>query len=977
MARRSATIFINGKEVANEIKQIAKEKRKLNAVIQNTIRGSEDYEAAVKEYSKLNGIITEHRKNLRGVESSYDKMKAGVGKFIGFAAAAFTADAIIGYGKELFKLGAEMEIMGKKAKTVFGEALPLVTQMAKENAAAMGLTTGQYVDAATAIGDLLIPMGFQREEAANISGELVNLSGALSEWTAGQFTSAEVSTKLSKALLGEREELKALGISISEADVKARLAEKGLDKLTGTMLQQAKATATLELITEKSTDAQAAFADGAGTLTRRQAEISAKISEVSEKLATVLFPVFERLVDIAGGVADVLVGVASAFGALANPVTAANDAFNQQQVEVKNLEKNLVPLLERYDELKSQSELSKEEQDELKTVIGQIGGIVPTAITAFDEYGNALDISTGKTQEFIDAQKLLLQQRNKEAIEENTDALDDYNQRLAKIQENLSKRNEDGDIVRVTNTIRKSGGEYETFAKEVKLSADEIRALQEEAKELESIITNTNNAVSLLKGEEIEGSKTDNPDAPTGGQTSPSEVEIAAQAARAEELAEQRQEQREKEAERQAKELERHEEKLQASLERLKEIEQQFIEESRLDKLSAEDRKVAELSAKYQAQIDEAIRLEKEGVEEATEQRLALERLKEEAILELQNEQFLARRDAENERLAEQEAEDLEAYLERIERKKELQAEIDEEFNQVTLSQYEIERLALEAHYQQMLLLAEKHGIDTGKIKDTFEKKEKKRKDKVEKDEAEKLKKERLKQANDYAEAYNAIGDVIIGVIGLIDSENKKAAAAAKAIAITQIAVSSALAIVNAVESASDLPFPANLAAIATSVGVVVANIAKAKSILSQKKKGGWHDVVGADDGQTYRAQYIGSQKTGMLPSHPVVLASEAGPEYFVSNHDLQNPVVLNHVRAIENLRGTRQFVDGGATAPLPEQASQNNEEVSQIAIATLNVLQQLSNQLANLHARIDDDTVIGVNRRFNEIQSAAGGIIN
>ena len=84
----------------------------------------------------------------------------------------------------------------------------------------------------------------------------------------------------------------------------ARLAEKGLDGLTGNMLQQAKAAATLELITEKSADAQAAFAANSDTLVRKQAEMNAKFQEVKESLSQALIPVFHRLLDAALPVVD-------------------------------------------------------------------------------------------------------------------------------------------------------------------------------------------------------------------------------------------------------------------------------------------------------------------------------------------------------------------------------------------------------------------------------------------------------------------------------------------------------------------------------------------------------------------------------------------------------------------------------------------------------------------------------------------------
>ena len=58
-----------------------------------------------------------------------------------------------------------------------------VREVAEETATSMGMTTREFTNASAGIGDLLIPMGFAREEAAGMSTDLVELSGALSEWT--------------------------------------------------------------------------------------------------------------------------------------------------------------------------------------------------------------------------------------------------------------------------------------------------------------------------------------------------------------------------------------------------------------------------------------------------------------------------------------------------------------------------------------------------------------------------------------------------------------------------------------------------------------------------------------------------------------------------------------------------------------------------------------------------------------------------
>jgi hypothetical protein len=213
-----------------------------------------------------------------------------VGKAVAIGG-ALIGGAMVAVGLKVFDAGSQFEAMDAKAQTVFGDSLGTVQKWAKTNAGAMGLTVRAATGLAASMGDLLIPMGFTRDEAAKMSTGIVGLSGALSEWTGGTRSAADVSAILQKALLGEREGLKELGISITEADVKARLLKNGTDGLTGAALEQAKALATQQLIMEKTTDAQAAYEAGTAKGIRTQNEMKAMIGEVVEKLIVGLYPV--------------------------------------------------------------------------------------------------------------------------------------------------------------------------------------------------------------------------------------------------------------------------------------------------------------------------------------------------------------------------------------------------------------------------------------------------------------------------------------------------------------------------------------------------------------------------------------------------------------------------------------------------------------------------------------------------------------
>lgn len=955
MARRQATIFINGREVKSTLKDIATEKRKVNSELRQLIIGTEEYEKKSAELRKLNKIYREQTQSLRGTRGAMDKLAAGVTRFIGVAAAAFTVDSVIQYGKQLFNLGVEMEVLAKKAQTVFGEALPLVTAAAEENAKAMGLTTTQYTAAATAIGDLLVPMGFQREEAANISTELVNLSGALSEWTGGQIKSTDVSRILSKALLGEREELKQLGIAISEADVKARLAEKGLDKLTGTLLQQAKATATLELVTEKSVDAQTAYAENAGALVRRQAEISAKVSEVSEKLATLLIPVFERLISIADNVVNLFLKIADGIGGLVDPSKAAIDSFDQQAASVADLEKNLVPLLERYDELTEKTDKSEEEQDELKKVIKEIGEITPAAVTQINKYGEALSINADASRGFLEAEKARLKFVNQEAIAETKKTIKE----LEELQQEY---------------IAAVGGEAsfgfafgQALIRSTDVASDKFKEdAQKQVAEIAETLKGARAELERLTGEGLgSGSGGTNPVAEPEPELDP-DVDPDVDPDRDKRIKE-----REK------------------NLQRLLEVTKRYQEEARFLELNDEEQAIERIKNRYQKEIELATKLEEQGVTEASAQRLELLRLRDQEIARYELEQSekklaedLARIESDAEIIANKE-------LEETIKKAEFEEQLREELNQILLSEQELQLLQLEEHYGQLLALAEQYGLDVTDILLALE---------VEKG---KIRKKERAAEEELAEYRIALDQEIVDnkieifrsasqMLSSFAQENTALATALfvfeKGVAAAQVIINlqrelSAIAtnVVSTLGPLAGAPFVAALSTQAKiRAGLRLATIAGTTiQAVTQKKEGGYHNVIGQDDGRQYRARYIGDPGTGMLPPTPVVLASETGPEYFVSNRDLRNPLVMDYVRAIENIRLNRigQRQDGGAfpeiqdiqpsSAPDPTMASLAQAVTQLVAILDSGIL-----------AVIEDDTVVGLINRTRKLQDAAGGTL-
>lgn len=964
MARRQATIFINGKEVRQDIKSITAEKQKLNNELKRLIIGTDEYQKKATELTKINGVINQHYQRLRGIPSAYDKMKAGLTSFLGIAAAAFTINAVLDYGKQLFDLGGQMEILEAKAQTVFGETLPRINEEAEKNAAAMGLTTAEYISQAAAIQDLLIPMGFQRDEAAGITIELTNLSGALSEWTGGQIKSADVTRILSKAMLGEREELKQLGISIQEADVKARLAEKGLDKLTGTLLQQAKAAATLELITEKSVDAQTAFANNTDTVVRKQAELSAKITQIKENLATLLIPVFQRLI----GVVEPFVDLITRFTTI--PVV---EKLEEEQQALNLLVTQI-----------TEANISQEDRNKLIT---QLQNKYP------DFLGN-LNAETVTNDQLADRLREVNDQYIfKIALQKEDDKIQKAAEKTANAQRELAKKD-----LETTQKLLKLNEEYrlgldftnKSLQERIDITKEGLRAFQEEGgnigldlaaleasgrKVIESRVDARKDELEQLKlaREEIKKNLAAELGIDLNANTSTSTP--AANNSALKDAAEL--EEKKKIAEESAKELEKKQEKerqlVEDHLQQLKEAEAKFREELRVSTLSEDEQALAQIRQRYQKEIDLAKELEEKGITEATARRFELMRIRDEEIDLYQANKAQERLDKQLEQLEAEEELEIENLFDFLDRKTEAENTIKEELNEALLEERDLQFLQLKDHYDGLIALAKDYGIETTDITKAFENK----KTKIEEEEQKKRKKLEEDLVDARLNNFKAVSDGLSQLVGENEVLTKGLFLFEKGVAAAEIIINlqRELSTISTTVGAFPVLGAALAAAAKVRAGIRLATIAgTAIQGIAQRKKGGYFDVTGEDDGRQYHARYIGDPKTGMLPPYPVVLASEAGPEYFVSNRDLRHPKVLNHVRAIENIRKARvpQFQDGGANAPLPAGIDSNPQTDAEM----LSLLREISDKLNSFNAVLDNDTIIGIIRQYNKLQSAAGGTL-
>ena len=94
----------------------------------------------------------------------------------------------------------------------------------------------------------------------------------------------------------------------------------------------------------------------------------------------------------------------------------------------------------------------------------------------------------------------------------------------------------------------------------------------------------------------------------------------------------------------------------------------------------------------------------------------------------------------------------------------------------------------------------------------------------------------RIQMAQDTVSAFGAVVSSVGNMLAAFGKENKELAQLSKVIALAQIAIETGVATAKGISSAMSVPFPANLAAIATTIATIMAGITSAISTVKSAK---------------------------------------------------------------------------------------------------------------------------------------------
>jgi hypothetical protein len=277
------------------------------------------------------------------LDSQMKKSSAGISKsfkVIGLSAVAAFGAIVVGATKAV-KAASDLNEQNSKFLVTFSDVADAAEDASQTLVDAYGLSERESKEFLSTTGDLVKGLGFSQEATLALATDLNKLAVDVTSFKNVQGGVTQTTRAFNSAILGEREALKSLGFSISEAEVKQVLLEKGQERLTGSSLRQAKALATIELIQKKNADAAGDFARTQDQVANVFRRVSSRTEDLQARLGKDLLPSvaelgseFLKATDKGGFLEKGLSGIATvakgAITILSNLIGILNRAFDEK-----------------------------------------------------------------------------------------------------------------------------------------------------------------------------------------------------------------------------------------------------------------------------------------------------------------------------------------------------------------------------------------------------------------------------------------------------------------------------------------------------------------------------------------------------------------------------------------------------------------------------------------------------------------------
>lgn len=273
------------------------------------------------------------------VDSSGKSMSGAFGKLGAVIAGAFAVDKIVDFGKKCLSAASDVQEMQNKFDVVFEKTGESMNKWAEDYADAIGRSSFDIKTAISNQSDLMMGMGMTEEQAGELSKKFTELAYDL-----GSFNNVQDTTALeamTKAMYGETEMAKQLGINLSATVMENSDYVKSLGKSWKALTQAEKAEAYYQEALKQSPNALGDATRSVNSYESQMRRAKAKTTEMYQTIGGYLLPVATKFVSAFGSVISTITSfvnkVAEGFGKAREEFNASGEYVNALDVFIKEV----------------------------------------------------------------------------------------------------------------------------------------------------------------------------------------------------------------------------------------------------------------------------------------------------------------------------------------------------------------------------------------------------------------------------------------------------------------------------------------------------------------------------------------------------------------------------------------------------------------------------------------------------------------
>lgn len=210
---------------------------------------------------------------------------------IGSKMTMFVTAPLTALGAYALKSASDANEIASKFSVVFADVQTNADAVAENLKKNYGMSGTAAKDLLSNTGDLLTGFGFTGQAALDLSDQVAKLAVDLTSMKNFAGGSKGAAAALTKAMLGETESAKALGIAILDVDIKSEVAALKAKGLKFATERQAKAYAVMSIATRQAKNSIGDFARTSESLANKFRTVQARAQDLVEQFGAKLLPI--------------------------------------------------------------------------------------------------------------------------------------------------------------------------------------------------------------------------------------------------------------------------------------------------------------------------------------------------------------------------------------------------------------------------------------------------------------------------------------------------------------------------------------------------------------------------------------------------------------------------------------------------------------------------------------------------------------